>query len=93
MSDMTKAFAYVISAAILAGVYYALVINPYVLEADTKLWLTGIAGAAITFVFGDQASSRGARQALQSPSQTVTASGGDPAMEVKVEPGADSGQG
>lgn len=83
---MTKAFAYVIATAILAGTFYALILSPFVIEADVKLWLTGAAGAAITFVFGDQASSRGARQALAGPDQTVTATGGDPAMQVTVEP-------
>lgn len=83
---MTKVFAYVIATAILAGVFYALVLSPYILDDDVKLWLTGAAGAAIAFVFGDQASSRGARQALAGPDQTVTATGGDPAMEVTVTP-------
>jgi len=40
MNDMTKAFAYVISAAILAGVYYALVINPSYPEAHFYLAVT-----------------------------------------------------
>jgi hypothetical protein len=79
VSDMTKGFAYVIATGILVGVFYALIIYPYQLDADVKLWLTGAAGAAMTFVFGDQASSRGARQALQSPEQTVTVDAGPPA--------------
>lgn len=76
---MTKVFAYVIALAILAGVFYALILSPYQLDADVKLWLTGSAGAAIAFVFGDQASSRGARQALAQPNQTVTVDAGPPA--------------
>lgn len=91
---MTKAFAYVISALILAGTYYALVLYPLVLDADVKLWLTGLAGAATTFVYGDQVASRtarntlaasdsGADKALSTP--TMTATGGDPAMQVTVE--------
>ncbi len=88
MTDMTKAFAYIISLAILAGTYYALVIYPFVLDSDVKLWLTALAGAATTFVYGDQVASRtarntlnasdsGAAQALSTP--TVTTSAGPPA--------------
>lgn len=87
---MTKVFAYVIALALLAGVFYALVLSPNEVEADVKLWLTGAAGAAITFVFGDQASSRGARQALAAPSQTVTATGDPPTVTVSAsEPQSD----
>ena len=90
MSDMTKVFSYVIALTILVGDFYALVLSPYVVDADTKLWLTGIGGAAISFVFSDQASSRGARQALAGPApQTMTATGGDPEMQLKVEGSSD----
>ncbi len=61
---MTKAFAYVISSLILAGTYYALVLYPFALDADVKLWLTALAGAATTFVYGDQVASRTARNTL-----------------------------
>lgn len=41
-----------------AGTYYALVIYPYILDADVKLFLTGSAGAATLFIFGDQVANR-----------------------------------
>jgi hypothetical protein len=87
MSDLnvTKLVAYITALAILAATYYALVIYPYALDADIKLWLTGLSGAASTLIFSDQVSSRTARQGqaafdkgVSTPTPTVTATGGDP---------------
>lgn len=66
---MTKAFAYVFALMIFAGTYYALVLYPYALDADIKLWLTGAAGGAFTFVFGDQVASRTAKQGAMAAEQ------------------------
>jgi hypothetical protein len=90
--EVTKVFAYVISAGILGGVYYALVLYPFVLDADVKLWLTALAGAATTFIFGDQVASRTQRAATATfdkglaATPTVTTTSGPPA-EVTVTPG------
>jgi hypothetical protein len=93
-SDAIKlVFTYLIALAILVGAYYALVISPYAVEADVKLWLTGAAGGAITFVFGEQVALRTARQQAAAtaasvntyPAPTVTASPGPPAT-VTIEP-------
>ena len=81
MSDMTKAFAYIISTLILAGTYYALVLYPFALDADVKLWLTALAGAATTFVYGDQVASRTARNTL-----AASDSGAEKALAVPVVP-------
>ena len=51
-------FSYIMAFAIWAGTYYALVVYPYVLDADVKLFLTGSAGAATLFIFGDQVANR-----------------------------------
>lgn len=94
--DATKAFAYLVAAAILFGTFYALIIYPYQLDADVKLWLTGLSGAASGFIFGDQVASRTAKQAESSintglgatPNEsipTVTATTGPPAT-VTVTP-------
>jgi hypothetical protein len=62
-SDTVKLlFTYLIALAILVGTYYALIISPFEVDADVKLWLTGAAGGAITFVFGEQVAMRTARQ-------------------------------
>jgi hypothetical protein len=50
--------SYLIALGIVAGTYYALVLYPYVLDSDVKLWLTGAAGGALAFVFGDQTATR-----------------------------------
>jgi len=95
LTDLTKTFAYVISALILAGTYYALVLYPFALDADVKLWLTALAGAATTFVYGDQVASRTQRAAnatfdkglAATPNDqmpTMTATSGPPAS-VTVE--------
>jgi hypothetical protein len=94
--DVTKAFAYLVAAAILIGTYYALIVYPYQLDADVKLWLTGLSGAASGFIFGDQVASRTARQTNAAISTglgatpnesvpTVTATTGPPAT-VTVSP-------
>jgi hypothetical protein len=51
-------YTYAIASFIVVGTYYALVIYPYVLDSDVKLWLTGASGGALAFVFGDQIASR-----------------------------------
>lgn len=62
-SDTIKLlFTYLIALAILVGTYYALVVSPFVVDADVKLWLTSASGAAIGFVFGEQIANRTARQ-------------------------------
>lgn len=79
-------FTYLIALAILVGTYYALIISPYSVEADVKLWLTGAAGGAITFVFGEQVSARTARQQAAAteasvntmPATTVTTTAAPP---------------
>jgi hypothetical protein len=82
--NFTKAIAYLVAIAILVGTYYALVLYPYALDADIKLWLTGLSGGASTFIFGDQVASRtarntlnasdsGAEKALSTPTLTVDA--------------------
>lgn len=76
-------FTYTIVVAVLAGTFYALILSPYTVADDVKLWLTGAAGSALTFVFGEQVSMRtarqsesssasGAAQALSTPTVTVT---------------------
>jgi hypothetical protein len=93
--DVTKVVAYIFALAIWASTYYALVLYPYSLDADIKLWLTAASGGAFTFVFGDQVASRTNRAAsgnldkgLQATPNdqmpTVTATTGPPA-EVTVE--------
>lgn len=84
-------FANTIALAILAGTFYALVLSPFVVEADVKLWLTGASGWAIGYVFGDRiaaqavkqstaASAQGAAQALTPfPSATPNGTPLDPA--------------
>jgi hypothetical protein len=81
--NLTKLVAYLAALAILAATYYALVLYPFALDADIKLWLTGLSGSAATLIFSDQVASRTARQGqaaydkgVQTPS--VTATGGDP---------------
>ena len=86
-SDVTKAFAYIISALILAGTYYALVLYPLVLDADVKLWLTGLAGAATTFIFGDQVASRTAKQAQAGFDSGLGATPNDQMPTVTVDSG------
>ena len=56
-------FTYGIALAVLIGAFYALILSPYEVEADVKLWLTGLAGTATMFVFGEQVSQRTQRQA------------------------------
>lgn len=51
-------FSYLTALALIGGTYYALVLYPYVLDPEVKLWLTGAAGGAIAFVFGDQIATR-----------------------------------
>jgi len=89
MKDLngTKIFAYCISALILAGTYYALVLYPLVLDADIKLWLTGLAGAATTFVYGDQVASRTARQTSAAISTGLSATPNDQMPTVTVDSG------
>jgi len=83
----TKVFAYFISALILAGTYYALVLYPLVLDADIKLWLTGLAGAATTFVYGDQVASRTARQTSAAIDKGLAATPNDQQPTVTVSSG------
>jgi hypothetical protein len=47
------------------------VLFPYALDSDVKLWLTGLSGGAAGFVFGQQASAQGAKQALAQPNQAA----------------------
>lgn len=51
-------FSYVTALLLIVGTYYALVLYPFVLDPEVKLWLTGAAGGAIAFVFGDQIATR-----------------------------------
>ena len=51
-------FSYLTAILLIAGTYYALVLYPFVLDPEVKLWLTGAAGGAIAFVFGDQIATR-----------------------------------
>jgi len=60
--SLTKLVAYITALAILAATYYALVLYPFALDADIKLWLTGLSGSAATLIFSDQVASRTARQ-------------------------------
>lgn len=80
-------FTYTIVVAVLFGTFYALILSPYTVADDVKLWLTGAAGSALTFVFGEQVSMRtarqseassasGAAQALSTP--TITTTSGPP---------------
>jgi hypothetical protein len=55
-------FAYVAALGIIAFTCYALVLHPFVVESDTKLFLTGAAGGAFTFLWGDQVAARSQRQ-------------------------------
>lgn len=64
-------FTYVIALAILVGAYYALIISPFTVDSDVKLWLTGLAGASVTFVFGEQVSLRTARQQAAATAASV----------------------
>jgi hypothetical protein len=57
--DFIKAiYTYAIATFLIVGTYYALVLYPYQLDADVKLWLTGVSGGAVAFIFGDQIASR-----------------------------------
>ena len=57
MTDITftKVVAYIAALAILAATYYAL-------DADIKLWLSGLSGSASALIFSDQVASRTSRQ-------------------------------
>jgi hypothetical protein len=59
--------SYIAALGIIAGTYYALVLFPYQLDTDVKLWLTGAAGGALAFLFGDQVATRAFSQGLQTP--------------------------
>jgi hypothetical protein len=50
--------SYVIALGVIGFTCYALVLHPFVVETDVKLWLTGAAGGALAFVFGDQTATR-----------------------------------
>lgn len=47
-------FTHLVALAILTATFYALVIYPYVIETDVKLFLTGLSGTASLYLFGDQ---------------------------------------
>ena len=51
-------FAHVTALLILVGTFYALVLHPFVVETDVKLFLTGLSGTAALFIFGDQVAAR-----------------------------------
>ena len=51
-------FAHLTAILILIGTYYALVIHPFIIETDVKLFLTGLSGTAALFIFGDQVAAR-----------------------------------
>jgi hypothetical protein len=87
VNDPTKLFAYIVSAAILAGTYYALVLYPYALDSDVKLWLTALAGAATTFIFGDQVASRTNRAANATFDKGLSATPNDAMPTVTVDSG------
>ena len=58
-ADTIKLLAsYITAMGVIAFTAYSLVIYPYVLDADVKLWLTGAAGGALAFIFGDQVATR-----------------------------------
>lgn len=69
--NLKLVFTYLIALAILVGAYYALIISPYTVDSDVKLWLTGLAGASVTFVFGEQVSLRTARQQAAATAASV----------------------
>lgn len=58
MTLLKPVITYLTAVGVIAGTYYALVIYPYVLDSDVKLWLTGAAGGALAFLFGDQVAAR-----------------------------------
>jgi hypothetical protein len=47
-------FTHLVALLIIVGTFYALVIHPYVIETDVKLFLTGLSGTASLYLFGDQ---------------------------------------
>ena len=53
-SDPYRWFISIVAVVILAANYYALILYPYALDTDVKLWLTGLSGTAMLFLFGDQ---------------------------------------
>lgn len=85
--DATKAFAYLVAAAILFGTFYALIIYPYQLDADVKLWLTGLSGAASGFIFGDQVASRTQRAATSTFDKGLSATPNDQMQTITVDSG------
>lgn len=87
MNDPTKLFAYIISTLILVGTYYALVLYPFALDADVKLWLTALAGAATTFVFGDQVASRTQRAASATFDKGLSATPNDAMPTTTIDNG------
>jgi hypothetical protein len=47
-------FTHLVALLILTATFYALVLHPYVIETDVKLFLTGLSGTASLYLFGDQ---------------------------------------
>lgn len=62
MKDSTRWLTSLMAVLVWAGTYYALVLYPYNLDADVKLWLTNASGAALLYMFGEAISNRTARQ-------------------------------
>lgn len=56
-------FTAIVALLILGATFYALVLYPFVLDSDVKLWLTGLSGTAALYLFGDQLQRSSARQA------------------------------
>ena len=79
-------FTYLIAVGLIAGTYYALVIYPYQLDESVKLWLTGAAGGAIAFVFGDQVASRARVDQQSAFSKGLGATPNQPTDQIIEEP-------
>jgi hypothetical protein len=85
--NWTKVLTYVFAFGIWVGTYYALVIYPYSLDADVKLWLTGGSGTALLAVFGDQIASRTEKAASATFDKGLSATPNDQMPTVTVDSG------
>ena len=66
-------FTHAVALMILAATFYALVIHPYVIETDVKLFLTGLSGTASLYLFGEQMQRSTAARAQEAFDKGLTA--------------------
>ena len=85
ISDPIRWFTAAVALLILIGTYYALVLYPFVLDSDVKLWLTGLSGTAALYLFGDQLQRSSARAAVKAYEKGLQTPAPTPATPTPVE--------